>query len=273
LSPDGTLSGSVDMEDMTRGLELPTARLAVGLSRFAFDVVDQLLTRGGARPVVLDEALLAQFMQTITAGDLDGIAQLRSEFRRLHVTPGGLAEIYIPEAARRFGEAWLNDQMTFCEVTLGSSRLQSLLHDLTSDFFDEEMQELVNGVVLVIVPEGEQHTLGGLTVAWQLRRRGVSVCLQIGPALEAVRSLVANRRFNGAFISIGSSRHLAGLTELVKAMKSHQNHSLMVAVGGAIAEEERETVAKSGADIVTCDLDEALGVMGVAVSRPRAGRF
>jgi hypothetical protein len=48
---------------------------------------------------------------------------------------------------------------------------------------------------------------------------------------------------------------------------------LMVAVGGAIAEDERDIVAQSGADIVTCDLDEALGVMGVAVLRPRAGRF
>ena len=261
------------MEDMTRGLELPTDRVTVGLSRFASDVVTLLLTRGGARPVILDEALLAQFMQAILAGDLEGLTNLRTEFRRLHVTPGGLAEVYIPEAARRFGEAWLNDTMTFCEVTLGSARLQSLLHDLTSDFFDEELQDIVNGAVLVVVPAGEQHTLGGMTVAWHLRRRGVSVCLQIGPKVEAVRNLVANRRFNGAFVSIGSSRQLAGLPDLIKAMKSRENQSLMVAVGGAVAEDEREIVAASGADLVTCDLDEALGVMGVAISRPRAGRF
>jgi MerR family transcriptional regulator, light-induced transcriptional regulator len=261
------------MEDMSRGLELPTDRASVGLSRFASDVVSLLLTRGSVRPAVLDEALLEQFMETILAGDQGRLDRLRTDFRRLHVTPGGLAEVYIPEAARRFGQAWLNDQMTFCQVTLGSSRLQTLLHDMTSDFFDEELQDAVNGAVLVVVPEGEQHTLGGLTVVWQLRRRGVSVCLQMGPKPEVVRGLVADRRFNGAFVSVGSSRHLAGLPDLVKAMKSCENHSLMVAVGGAIAEDERDLVAKSGADIVTCDLDEALGVMGVAVSRPRAGRF
>jgi MerR family transcriptional regulator, light-induced transcriptional regulator len=128
-------------------------------------------------------------------------------------------------------------------------------------------------VVLVVVPAGEQHTLGGLTVAWQLRRRGVSVCLQIGPNIDALRALVANRRFNGAFVSIGSSRRLSDLPDLIAAMKSCEKHSLMVAVGGAVAEMEHELVARSGADIVTCDLDEALGIMGVAMARARVGRF
>ncbi len=261
------------MEDMSRGLELPTDRVTVGLSRFASDVVALLLERGGARPAVMDEALLQEFMRVVVTGNLAEIAELRQEFRRLHVTPGSLAELYIPAAARRFGEAWLNDTMTFCEVTLGSARLQSLLHDLTSDFFDEEMDSSVGGLVLIVVPAGEQHTLGGLTVAWQLRRRGVSVCLQIGPRLEAVRTLVANRRFNGAFVSIGSSRRLEELPELVAAMKSSATHSLMVAVGGATAEADKDLVARSGADIVTCDLDEALGIMGVAMARARVGRF
>lgn len=261
------------MEDMTRGLELPTDRATVGLSRFASDVVELLLVRGGARPAVLDEALLQQFMQVIVTGNLADIAQLRGEFRRLHVTPGSLAELYIPEVARRFGEAWLNDTMTFCEVTLGSARLQSLLRDLTSDFFDEEMDSSAGGVILIVVPDGEQHTLGGLTVAWQLRRRGVSVCLLLGPKLDAVRALVASRRFNGAFVSVGSSRHLNNLSELIRAMKSCESHSLMVAVGGSIAEAEHDEVARSGADIVTCDLDEALGIMGVDMARARVGRF
>jgi MerR family transcriptional regulator, light-induced transcriptional regulator len=261
------------MEDMSRGLELPTGRVTVGLSRFASDVVALLLERGGARPAVLDEALLQEFMRVVLTGDLADIVQLRGEFRRLHVTPGSLAEVYIPEAARRFGEAWLNDTMTFCDVTLGSARLQSVLHELTSDFFDEEMDNAVGGVVLIVVPAGEQHTLGGLTVAWQLRRRGVSVCLQIGPKIDAVRALVANRRFNGAFVSIGSSRRLEDLPGLIQAMKSCATHSLMVAVGGAIADAEHDLVAGSGADIVTCDLDEALGIMGVGMARARVGRF
>ena len=261
------------MEDMTRGLELPTERASVGQSRFASDVVSLLLSRGSARPATLDEGLLAQFIEVILGADMAGLDALRAEFRRRHVTPADIAEIYIPEAARRFGEDWLSDRMTFCEVTLGSARLQTLLHDLTEDFFDEEPQGGAGGVVLIIVPAGEQHMLGGLTVALQLRRRGVSVCLEIGPTLDAVRALVSGRRFDGAFVSIGSSRHLAALPELVNAMKSCGNHSLLVAIGGAIADEERDMVARSGADLVTCDLDEALGIMGVAKARPRAGRF
>jgi MerR family transcriptional regulator, light-induced transcriptional regulator len=273
FGPTAPFLGSVDMEDMTRGLELPTDRVSVGLSRFASDVVSHLLARGGVRPVVLDEALLESFMQAILSGDMEAVADLRDDFRRQHVTPGAVAELYIPEAARRFGTAWLNDTMTFCEVTLGSARLQSVLHDLATEFVDAPLDDITKGVVLVVVPAGEQHTLGGLTVACQLRRRGVSVCVEIGPTADAVRALVASRRFDGAFVSVGSSRQLEALPELVKAMKSNPNHSLMVAVGGAIADAERDRVARSGADLVTCDLDEALAILGVATARPRVGRF
>ncbi len=259
------------MEDLSRGLELPTERATVGLAGFASEVVALILSRGGERPAVLDEALLQQFMQTIITGNSAGLTSLRVEFRRLHVTPAVLAELYIPAAARRFGEAWLRDTLSFCDVTMGSARLQAILHEMTRNYFDEEMRGDLTGVVLVVVPADEQHTLGGLSLAWQLRRRGVSVCLQIGPTLETLRSLVANRRFDGALVSIASSRHVSGLTELVKAMKSCANHKLFVAVGGALS--AQNDVTDCGADIITSDLNLALTRMGVVTMRPKAGRF
>lgn len=249
-------------------------RLPGGGSAFASDVVALLLTRGTDRPAVLDDALLQRFMSVILSSDVQKVSDLRQEFRRLRVTPNALAEIYIPEAARRFGEAWLADRMSFCEVTMGSARLQAVLRELTSGFFDEEHLPSEKGTVLVVVPQEDQHTLGGLSLAWQLRRRGISVCLQIAPSLPHLHRLAANRRFDGVFVSASSDRYVPALKTLVNALKKVDNASrLVVALGGPILEIDPAAAAEVGADILTNDINRALDAVGVQTTRPLAGRF
>lgn len=260
------------MEDLPRGAEFLGDRVG-GVSDFASDVVNLLLTRGAERPVVMDEPLLARFMAAVISGSTQALAEMRSEFRRLNVTPGALQDLYIPEAARRFGAAWLADEMSFCEVTIGSSRLQSILHDITGSFQDDDRRDSSCGVVLVIVMAAAQHTLGGLTLAGQLRRRGVSVCLQIGPTAAVLRNLVQSRTFDGVMISVGTVEEVDQLETVVNVLKDATKRTLPIAIGGGAAAARIDRIAASGADIVTSDLSEALDFMGVLTLRPRTGRF
>jgi MerR family transcriptional regulator, light-induced transcriptional regulator len=262
------------LEDQFRDQETLSDRSAIGLTGFASDVVSMLLTRGVERPTQLDPGLLDRFVAALLSYEAHRTADLRQEFRRLRVTPNALAELYIPAAARRFGEAWMDDTMNFCDVTLATSRLQSLLHELTSGFFDEERRGTGEGTVLVVVPAGEQHMLGGLSLAWQLRRRGISVCLQMSPSLAALRKLVENRRFDGAFVSVASDRHFDSLKTLVSALKGADSTSrLSVVVGGPVTTFDAPDIATVGADLVTSDVDAALERMGVLPARLKAGRF
>jgi MerR family transcriptional regulator, light-induced transcriptional regulator len=243
-----------------------------GVTDFASDVVALLLSRGSDRPAVLDETLLHRFMAAAMSGTSIGFEALRAEFRRQNITPGVLQDIYIPEAARRFGSAWLADEMSFCEVTIGSSRLQAILHDI-SEIFSRDDRVGTGGVVMVVVPARAQHTLGGLTLAGQLRRRGVSVCLQIGPTDADLRDLVQNRRFDGAMISVATQAEADRLASIVNILKSATKRTLPVAIGGSGSVEYKDQIDASGGDIATCDLTKALDFMGVATLRPRTGRF
>ena len=260
------------MDDQRRGLEFQTDRTS-GLTDFASDVVSLLLTKGSERPVVLDEALLQHFMAVIQSGDPAALAALYPEFRRMNVTPGMLADLYIPAAARRFGAAWLTDEMSFCDVTIGSARLQNMLRDITESFANQDRRDAPRGLVLVLVLRDAQHTLGGLSLAGQLRRRGVSVCLRIGPTTQELGNLLASRKFDGVLISVATTDQKDALTKAVNVLKNATKRTLPIAIGGEVVVSNRPLFDATGADIVTNDLGEALDFMGVMTLRPRSGSF
>ena len=79
----------------------------------------------------------------------------------------------IPIAAVRLGESWVNDSLSFSEVTIGSSNLQILLKEIAQK--TKPIVGLDNGKrYLICVHQSEQHTLGALVLGDMLRRKAVS---------------------------------------------------------------------------------------------------
>ena len=46
------------------------------------------------------------------------------------VSTADVAEDYVAQAARRLGEAWVDDTLSFSEVTIGAARLQEIVRSL-----------------------------------------------------------------------------------------------------------------------------------------------
>eukprot|EP01023_Acetabularia_acetabulum_P015203 TRINITY_DN17374_c0_g1_i5.p2 TRINITY_DN17374_c0_g1~~TRINITY_DN17374_c0_g1_i5.p2 ORF type:complete len:173 (-),score=32.84 TRINITY_DN17374_c0_g1_i5:14-532(-) len=53
-----------------------------------------------------------------------------AEIRKAGITDVEIAEDFIPHVARRLGDAWCEDNMSFADVTIGSARLQAMVRDL-----------------------------------------------------------------------------------------------------------------------------------------------
>jgi MerR family transcriptional regulator, light-induced transcriptional regulator len=200
-----------------------------------------------------------------------GFDELKSDLRRAHISPATFADRYVPEIARRLGQAWEDDTMSFAEVTMGSARLQAILRELGSDWIaDDGKRGASDGAtVLLILPPGEQHTLGVFVLIGQLRRRGISVCLRIGPSDSDLRALLAERTFDGAMVSIATPEKLAVCQKLLITLKEMTTGRLKVAIGGAAIKELGDDANLIGADIVTNDVTiatKALGMMANATN-------
>ena len=143
---------------------------AVGVSYFASQVVSLLADRSAKTVSELRETLVSELIAAATSGTKEAFSTLLAEMRRSRISLAALADIYIPEAARRLGQAWQDDQLSWMDVSIGAGRMQSLLREIGLAWSADQADDTGNGTVMLIVPDREQHTLGPMVAMGQMRR-------------------------------------------------------------------------------------------------------
>lgn len=240
------------------------ADAANGVAILASDVIERLVKGEYNMTAPLREDLIERFMNAVVNSDLTDFETIKPDLRRARVSPAMFADRYLPEIARRMGKAWEDDTLSFAEVTLGASRLQAILRQIGNDWSaDEGAGASESAAVLLIVPVGQQHTLGALILLGQLRRQGVSVCLRVGPTEAELRVLLAMRRFDGAMISLALPDELAATRATISALKAMTAGQLRIALGGAALLNSSAKLDAPEADIVTNDLILAIAALGL----------
>lgn len=234
-----------------------------GVAHFAAEVLARLVKNEPVAGAVLNEALVLRLMQAVATGDPEAFGVLRADFKRARVPAAVLADHYIPEVARRLGKGWADDCMTFADVTMGTARLQAMLREIGQDWYADASGAAEGPTLLVILPEGEHHTLGAMVLAARLRRSGVSVSLRIGDPPPVLATFVRGRSFDGALISVACHERLEFAAKLVKTLKEATKGTLKIAVGGAVLASGEYTASDTGADVVTNDIEVALKGLGL----------
>lgn len=234
-----------------------------GVSQFAAEVVARLVARDTALDGELREIVLKRFMEAVTGHDVAAFEALKPELKRARISPALLADVYIPEVARRLGEAWEADCVSFAQVTMGVARLQAILREIGAAWSADAAGHHGGPTLLFILPAGEQHTLGAMVMAGRLRRSGISICLRIAPNPAELAHLATIRAFDGALISVACHERLEVCRKLVTTLKHATKGALPVALGGAVLELGGSEFDMAGADVVTNDIDHALRVLGV----------
>ncbi|QUJ78428.1 hypothetical protein KDD17_18505 [Sulfitobacter albidus] len=123
---------------------------------------------------------LEQLYAAVRAPGADPLRDVLDLMRRSGIRAADIADFYVPVVAHRLGQGWCDDTLDFVQVSLGCARLQSLLQRLDASWYCPDAGGFGTGVRLaVIVPRGEQHSLGAHILTGQLRRAGCAVDLLI----------------------------------------------------------------------------------------------
>ncbi|MFK7755027.1 MAG: B12-binding domain-containing protein [Sedimentitalea sp.] len=186
------------------------------------------------------------------------------------IAPEYIVDEYIPAVARRMGDEWCDDRSSFAAVTMGGSRLQALLRELSTFWKADEaaIPTTAGSSALVLVPPTSHHTLGGSVLATQMRRIGLSVRLSIGGDIPTLASTLKGSTFDTVIISASGSESTDHLRELVQiSRQSGRLNTAPVVIGGGVLEQTIDIQAKIGADLATNDIFEALDFCKIATPR------
>ncbi|MEL7097467.1 MAG: hypothetical protein AAGM84_01435 [Pseudomonadota bacterium] len=212
----------------------------------------QTATADGARRFVLDHLLRA----IGSKGEFDPGATL--EVLRGHRVPlDRIIDLYIPHAAHALGEMWTEDEIDFATVTVGVMRLQSLLGEASSEVFLQPNASHVYRA-LIVVPQNEQHFLGALVAAAQMRRLGCETEVSFA---EEQAALIQRARYDHTDMILFTCARASGLEPIGQSVLGIRNALTsppVMAVGGALRVPADVVQETTGADLVTTDVKDVI---------------
>ena len=230
-------------------------------------VLSMLATRKTRASTEIQATLVDHLCAAVRAFDPEARAAVLGEMRALGLSDIEIAEVYIPAAARKLGDDWCVDQLSFADVTIGSARLQGMLRDLETGTV---MPVPLPGApqVLMVVRQDEYHTLGALVAARYLRRHGVIVRLALGLEDRRIARMAHDAQFDVIMISASGSERLESLRNLIKIIRQGNGHTPPIIVGGTVLEKRSDIKTLTDADHVCNDPEEALKLCGLRIPNP-----
>lgn len=226
------------------------------LGGLAKEALEQLASLQVQKAEVVEPELLQSLVSAILDVATDDSAALMQLMVAQKVKPEVLATLYIPEAARALGTGWNEDRLSFVEVTIGTARLESLLHELGPHIGVRRAAQALS--VLILVPQAEQHTLGAYVLALDLRRAGHEVAIRIAPTAAELTQVVHATRFDRVLISVACQSGLMSSAAMIKTLRLVARSPLRVLVVGAIDCPDVLLLDATGADCVARDISSAL---------------
>lgn len=183
-------------------------------------------------------------------------AEIIEEAKRAGASPDAIYTKYISAAARRLGERWVADTASFFDVTLGLSRLHSVLREHRPSFLAHEAARVLGCRALLMPVPGETHVLGVTMAADYFRRAGWHVDLGSSTSLDCITSIARRGSYAMLGLSASCRQMIGSLTETIVALR-FACPSAVIVVGGHITELEPDIAAMVGADSATRDVSTA----------------
>ncbi len=184
---------------------------------------------------------------------------IKSDLAMLRISMTDIVDQCIPQVATMLGEDWVADRLSFARVTVASARLYSLCKSVGQEW-DNVRTDIGSHAILLATIDREDHIIGPAVLADQLRRRGHSVQLHSNATAQSLGKKLAEGGFDGVLISVATRHGLELARKAITELKKDGAETI-VALGGAVLNEDGINVQNTGADVTTNDLDEALDVM------------
>ncbi|MEY8838459.1 B12-binding domain-containing protein, partial [Cribrihabitans sp. XS_ASV171] len=165
---------------------------------------------------------------------------------------------------------WVTDHATFVQVTIGAARLQSVYQGASNGGEAGHAARLIDRTIplgqsiLMILPEGEDHTLGAFVAADQFRRHGLWVRVAVRLTCEELVRVVGEGHFAMVGVSVSREKAVENVARMIKYLKSELGGCPPVVIGGRYVALSRDIKERTGADHAARSAREAIELCGLA---------
>ncbi len=235
------------------------------------DSLDRRLPNRAARAAeAMHAQTLRRMVECLLLDDPRPARELLARLRAGGAAPDALCLGLLTQAARRLGELWEQDLASCSEVTIGTLRLQAMLHALAPELVEGGDATSTTAAALLVPVPGETHGLGISMLGEFFRRDGWTVCTPLPSASEDLGAQLQCQEIDLVGLSIASEIHIETLREQVaRARDRSARPGLIVMVGGPLLHRRPELARLVDADATAADAEEAVRFAGLLLRARR----
>lgn len=260
---DGVFDRSA-YQNATQQLRLVETELPQdAISNLAREVVRRLAFRMPRHENVADlptQSEIDLLCAALLSGDDRAADQFILAARRDGVDTAAISRGYVAGAARKLGQMWDDDRISFIDVTLACGKLYGIIRGLRHVLAPQIIQGRETRPALFALVPGETHTLGIEIATDHFRRDGWDVDMLMGLDHDAMVSEADLRHYEAIVLVANSDRMLEPLTRLSLALRITQPLAHIIVAGG-ILDHHPDILRLVGAEAVMADLDSAIATL------------
>ncbi len=216
----------------------------------------------------LDVGVTETFARMVLSKDSESLIAFVGSLLQAGVPMEAVYVDLLVPAARRLGEYWEDDVISFADVTIGLGRMQQVVRMLKWGPSDAAGPDHSAPSALFAPAACEQHTFGLFIIEESFRRAGWRTWIETSGLEDDTIDMVRHHWFDLIGLSASSDVREDQIRVTIAAVrKVSRNRGLFIMVGGRLFTERPELVAAVGADATAPNGREALLVADKAVRR------
>jgi methanogenic corrinoid protein MtbC1 len=263
LAPGGKRGASLSLVE---GKQKPPlgedlARLVEGEIIPRLMLVHRSVRENEREPSPLGPDLAERFALYALSSGHDSLLAIIGTLLQQGVSMEGIYLDLLGPAAKRLGEFWDEDRVSFADVSIALGRLQQIVRELSLHGSQENLPASSGRSALFAPAPGEQHTFGLVIIEEFFRRSGWRTWAELSGSIDEVVAAVQAHHFDLFGMTAGSDDRLDQIAPMVMSIRqASRNRDITVMVGGRLFLERPELVAKVGADAMATDARQAVMV-------------
>lgn len=174
----------------------------------------------------------------------------------------------IPTIARRLGKQWEDDTLSFAEVSIGTNKLERVIHKLDYLFQVTQLEKRGDQSILISNFPESQHSLGTLILSNYFVHSGWRVYRPENNSLKSISQGLESNNHDAIALSISCEEQLELLPSTISFLREKsKNPKIIVLIGGPLYNKAPEKFDHIQADIKAFTPEECVERLELVLSQ------
>ena len=174
-----------------------------------------------------------------------------------------ILDSYLPTIAKKLGDAWVADEISFSDVTIALGKIQFLNSKFEPLYISCLNSAYYKTKTLIIIPKGEDHTYGGIAATRKLRGMGIDAFLIFEFKKNELENLLFERNYDFIGISSANNFMIEKINNLSIKISDILERKTPIVLGGNLVNTYKQTNGKLKVDFITQNLEEILNQLSL----------